>query len=171
VHEIPKGEDVAFRPVCVDTATWGGVVDLSKLTTSDKVIGVSALALLIMSFLPWFGYAKEFSDDGWHFPVFGVVPLLLGLAMLAGVVTAVFVTKRRDLPLSWAAANLIAGSAAALLIFWKVLIGDHSNIVIGTIDLSRKFGIYLSLLAAVGLAVGGLLKTRECRANRRSLGT
>ncbi len=146
-------------------------MDLSKLTTSDKVIGVSAVALLVMSFLPWFGYAKEFSDDGWHFPVFGVIPLLLGLAMLAGVIIAVFVTKLRDLPLSWAAANLIAGSVAALLILCKVLIGDQSNIVIGTIDLSRKFGIYLSLLAAVGLAVGGVLKTRECKAARRSFDT
>ncbi|MGO9873860.1 MAG: hypothetical protein ACLPVY_08670 [Acidimicrobiia bacterium] len=144
-------------------------MDLTKLTTSDKVIGVSAVALLVMSFLPWFAYAKEFSDDGWHFPVFGVIPLLLGLAMFAGVITAVFVTKLRDLPLSWAAANLVAGSVAALLILCKVLIGDRSNIVIGTIDLSRKSGIYLSLLAAVGLAVGGLLKTRECRAERRTL--
>lgn len=144
-------------------------MDLTKLTTSDKVIGVSAVALLVMSFLPWFGYAKEFSDDGWHFPVFGVIPLLLGLAMLAGVITAVFVTKLRDLPVSWAAANFIAGAVAALLVLSKVLIGDRSNIVIGTITLSRKFGIYCSLLAAVGLAVGGLLKTRERKAVRSSL--
>jgi hypothetical protein len=136
-------------------------VDRSRPTTSDRVIGSSAVALFVCSFLPWFGYAKEFSRDGWHYILFGIVPLFIGMAMLAAVIVSRFTARRSGLRVKLARAYLIAGCLAPLLILLKLLTGDKVNVVIRSISLDREFGLYLAFLFALGLTVGGILKSKE----------
>jgi hypothetical protein len=136
-------------------------VDLSKLTTSDKVIAGSAIALLIFSFTPWYGKYGG-SRNGWDYFLFGIIPVLLGIAMAVIVfLQRMSDTKLPDLPITWAQAMMAAGGLAALLILLKLLIGDDISGFGGSLDLDRKYGIFLSFLSAVGLAVGGFLKTKE----------
>lgn len=133
-------------------------MDLNKLTTSDKVIAGSAIALLIFSFLPWLGLEGG-SNNGWDYFLTGVLPVLLGLVMLAQVaITALSPeTKLPDLPVTWGQVHLGAGVAAAVLVVLRLLMGDD---IMG-FDLDRKVGIFLATLAAIGLAVGGFLKFQE----------
>ncbi|MGE3620382.1 MAG: hypothetical protein AB7L84_07965 [Acidimicrobiia bacterium] len=139
-------------------------MDLSKLTTSDKVIAAGGILLFIFSFFPW--YAVEgFSDanrTGWDYFLFGTLPTLIGLVMLAVVAIKAFSpqTKLPDLPIGWGQTLFIAGVVAAVLVVLKVLIGDD---VLG-VDLERKFGLFLAALAAIALAVGGFLKWQEEKA-------
>jgi hypothetical protein len=138
-------------------------VDLNKLSTSDKVIAGSAIALLIFSFLPWFGFDGESAGNGWDFFLWGIIPVLLGLVMLAQVAITAFSpeTKLPDLPITWGQVHLGAGILAAVLVVLKLLIG-HSESAFGfTVDFDRQYGLFLSALAAVGLAVGGFLKFQE----------
>jgi hypothetical protein len=134
-------------------------VDLSKLSTSDKVVAGSGLALFIFSFFPWYGVdGFDGGRNGWDYFLFGIIPVLLGLAMVAVVAIKAFSdTELPDLPISWGQAMLIAGALAAVLVVLKLLIGDD---VLG-FDLDRKFGLILSALSAIGLAVGGYLKFQE----------
>jgi hypothetical protein len=142
-------------------------VDLNKLTQSEKVIGGSAVALLLFSFFPWYGKFGG-SRNGWDYFLFGVIPVFLGIIMAAQIAISRFTeTKLPDPPLAWGQIHLIAGSLAAVLVLLKLLIGDKvgGGSVLGTsipsITLDRKFGIFLALLAAIGLAAGGFLKSRE----------
>jgi hypothetical protein len=142
-------------------------VDLNKLTQGEKVIGGSAIALFIFSFLPWFGKFSG-SRNGWDYFLFGVIPVFLAIIMAAQIAISRFTeTKLPDLPLTWGQVHLIAGSLAAVLILLKLLIGDSvgGGSVLGThipsITLDRKYGIYLSFLAAIALAAGGYIKSRE----------
>lgn len=135
-------------------------MDLNKLTTSDKVIAGSAIALLIFSFLPWFTVDIGFgvgsvSANGWEWFLWGILPVLLGLVMLAQVAITVFSpeTKLPDLPVTWGQVHLGAGAIAAVLVVLKLLIGEDFA--------DRDFGIFLAAIAAVGLAVGGFLKFQE----------
>jgi hypothetical protein len=136
-------------------------VDLNKLTQSEKVIGGSATAFFIFSFLPWFGKFSG-SRNGWDYFLFGVIPVLLAIVMAAQIAIARFSeTKLPDPPLPWGQIHLIAGCLAAALVLLKLLIGDSVSGLGITIDLDRKYGIYLALLAAIGLAAGGFLKSKE----------
>lgn len=134
-------------------------MDLSKLSTSDKVVAGSGLALFIFSFFPWYGVdGFDGGRNGWDYFLFGIIPVILGLAMVAVVALKAFSdTDLPDLPIPWGQAMLIAGGVAAILVVLKLLIGDD---VLG-FDLDRKFGLFLSALSAIGLAVGGYLKSQE----------
>jgi hypothetical protein len=136
-------------------------VDINKLTQGEKVIAGSAIALFVFSFLPWYGITflgHSASRNGWDYFLFGTIPVLLAIAMVAVIAISRFSeTQLPDPPLPWGQIHLIAGGIAAVLVLLKLLIGDS----VATINLDRKFGIYLSLLAAIGLAAGGYLKSRE----------
>jgi hypothetical protein len=141
-------------------------VDLNKLTQSEKVIGGSAVAFLIFSFLPWYG-KNSYNRSGWSYFLFGIIPVLLAIVMAVQIGLARFTdTKLPNPPLPWGQIHLIAGALAGVLVLLKLIIGDKYHIgVTGlgglSVDLDRKFGIFLAFLAAIGLAAGGYLKSRE----------
>jgi len=141
-------------------------VDLNKLTTGDKVIGISAVALLIFSFLPWYGkdfgngvIHASYSRNGWSYFFFGVIPILLVVALVVLIGLQRFSdVQLPDLPISWEQAYAIAAGIAGVLILLKLLIGDKVG---GLVDLDRKYGLFLAVLAAIGLVVGGFLNMKE----------
>ena len=139
----------------------------SKLTTSDRLIGASAIALVICASLPWFGFEKEFSQHGWNYPVWGVLPAVLGMAMLAFVIIGLM-THRKPAAGAAAAIVAVAGVVAPLLIVGKLVIGGKVHSIVGSVSLQPKFGIYLALAAAVGLAIGGVLLARETNVAHRA---
>jgi hypothetical protein len=140
-------------------------LDLSKLKTTDWVIVASAIVLFIASFLDWFSIDTQFgtaAGNGWDVGFFWAgIPVLIGLAMLAVVAIRAFSPETRlpDLPIGWGQALFIAGLIPAFIVVLKLLIG-HEEL---GFDFDRNFGIYLAAIAAVGLAVGGLLKWQEER--------
>lgn len=141
-------------------------MDMSKLSTSDKVLAGSGIALFIFSFFPWFGVnGYGGGRNGWDYFFFGIIPVLLGVAITAVVLLPLFMEnfKLPELPIPLGLALLIAGGVAALLVVLKVIIGDSVAIGfgVGDINLDRKFGLFLSALAAIGLAAGGYLKFQE----------
>lgn len=138
-------------------------MDLSKLSLGDKVIAGSGLALLIFSFFPWFEYSfggfGSIEQNGWDFFFTGIIPVLLGLVMIAWVVA----TKLADIalpemPVPQGLLMLGMGGAAALLVVLRLLMGGDDA---GSDVLERTIGIFLATLAALGLAGGGFLKFQE----------
>ncbi|MDQ6697095.1 MAG: hypothetical protein M3Z46_06515 [Actinomycetota bacterium] len=141
-------------------------MDLSKLTLSDRIIAGSGIALLIFSFFPWYGasvtigtFSASKDYSGWHYFLFGIIPVLLALILVAYVAITRFGTNVSlpELPIPWGLAVLIVGGLAGFLVLLKLLIGDS----VSGFDLDRKFGIFLATLAALGLAGGAFLKFRE----------
>jgi hypothetical protein len=142
-------------------------VDLNKLTQGERVIAGSAVAFLLFTFLPWYGKGTG-SRNGWDYFLFGVIPLLLAVVMVAQIFISRFTdTKLPDPPLPWGQIHLIVGCLAAFLVFLRLVIGDSvgGGTILGaripSIDLDRKYGIFLAFLASLGLAAGGYLKSRE----------
>jgi hypothetical protein len=145
-------------------------VDLNKLTTSDKVIGGSAIALFIFSFFPWYEFSIDVGElgsasatrNGWHYFLFGVIPVLLAIAIVVIIALQRFTTvELPDLPVTWAQIFLGAAGLAALLILLRLAITDKVGGLGFHLDGSRKFGLFLSLLAAIGLVVGAYMKMQE----------
>jgi hypothetical protein len=139
---------------------------VDKLTTSDKVILGGAVAYLIFMFLPWYGI-EDISDagnTGWDYFLGGIIPLILIVVMAAQVVISRFSpdTKLPDPPVPWGQVHLIAGIAAAVIVLLRTIIGSDVDVpFVGDFSLDRKIGLFLALLAAIVVAVGGYLKSQE----------
>jgi hypothetical protein len=134
-------------------------VDLNKLSTGDKVIGGSGIALFIFSFFPWFGVDTPigtYSENGWS-TVFSLLAILIGVAMVVVVALPAFGVELPELGMPWSQILFIAGIVAAALCLLQLLIGNSTS----GFDLDRKIGVFLGLLAAIGLAAGGFLRKQE----------
>ena len=151
-------------------------MDLSKLSTSDKLIAGSGIILFIAAFLPWFTLSIEGNEfiggasadaNGWDVGfLWAGVPALLGLAA-AGIILATKLGTATvpDLPVTWGQAFLGAGALSALLVVLKLIIGEDD--VIG-ISVDRDWGLFVATIAALAFAAGGYLKLQEERGGTRS---
>ena len=135
-------------------------MDLSKLTTSDRIIAGSGIVLFISSFLTWFKVEGTIIGDikasGWDVGfLWAGLPALIGL-LAAGVVLATKMGSMEmpNLQMSTGKIMLIAGAISAALVVLKLLIGEDE-------PWDRSFGIFLATIAALGLLAGGYLAFQE----------
>jgi hypothetical protein len=153
---------------------------LRKLNTADRVVVVSTIVLIVSPWLDWFkatypgGLVGGSSTiNGWDVSereFWVIIPFLLAVVSLAVVlIRAVF--RRIELPplpIGYGQAVFFAGLAAAGLVLMKVLIGEEVRafIVQGSLidaDVSRSYGIFIALLAAIGFAAGGYMMWKDER--------
>jgi len=133
-------------------------VDINKLSMPEKVIAASGILLFIASFLTWFeaeiGDFVAVSWNGWNVPfLVGPLPVLLGLVMLAHVIISNFAEGVKLPELPWAKVHMVAGIAAGALLVLKLLVGED--------PLDRSFGLFIAVIAGIGLAAGGFLYNKE----------
>jgi hypothetical protein len=136
-------------------------VDLNKLSTADKVIGASAILFLLALFMPWYGLAGG-SNNGWDYFLTGILPLLIAAAMVAVIAIQRFTTTELPRPpIPWSQIHLIAGAVIVVLLLLRVLITSDVEVLGESFDLDREYGLWIALIAAIGLGVGGYLKNQE----------
>ncbi|MGQ0521833.1 MAG: hypothetical protein ACT4PX_11880 [Actinomycetota bacterium] len=133
-------------------------MDLNKLTQGEKVVGAAGVALLVdLLFLPWHSIdlgilsvtrsAVESPNGFW-----GILALLVTIAMVAAVVVTRFTTTRLpDLPVPLGQAMWIAGIAVAGLLLLKLVAETDA----------LGFGAWFGLLLGGAVAYGGYLMRRE----------
>jgi hypothetical protein len=138
-------------------------VDLNKLTRTEQIICGSAVVLLLASFMPWYSKFGG-SRNGWDYFFWGVIPVLIGLVMLAHIVITKLADNVTVPDLPWPMVHLVGGIVAAALVVLKLLIGDEVSALGLSVDLDRSFGLFLATLAALGLAYGGYSYNRETTA-------
>jgi hypothetical protein len=149
---------------------------LRKLNTADRVVVVSTIVLIVSPWLDWFEatfpgglVSGTATINGWDVEerlFWVVIPFVLAVLSLAAVVIRAGFRRIElpALPIGYGQAIFFAGVASAGLVLMKVLLGESVRaLVVGTtviedIDVSRSYGIFVALLAAVGFAVGGYLK-------------
>lgn len=154
-------------------------MDDKKLGLPEIVGIASVVVFFLATFLPWFSVSVsgdtsgvlggvDFpSANGWDAGfLWAGFPFLLGLAMLALMLLPKLApdVALPDLP---PFVPLALGGTAVVLVLLKVLIGADVNgagaaEAFGvSIDVSRSFGIFVALLAAIGMAAAGFLKMQE----------
>jgi hypothetical protein len=145
-------------------------MDLNKLTMGDRVIAISGIVLFIFSFFDWLGYEAKGTLSGldlgagnaWDFTLLWLA-VLLGIAMVVLVALKAFDVKLPDLGgTSWGLVLLIMGATAFAFVLIKLIVGPNvPDLAEDAVDGTRKFGIFVGLLATAGLAVGGYLRFQE----------
>jgi hypothetical protein len=144
-------------------------MDLRRLRPGEYVMTAAAAALVVSLFLPWFGLAACISSEGvtacspvqqaltaWE--AFSVVDVVL-VACAAVALLAVFLQATQQtpaLPIVSSVAAVWAGLVAVVLVAIKVI--DGSDV---------RYGAWIGLAAAVGLAAGSWWAMRDERPGLR----
>jgi hypothetical protein len=126
----------------------------------ERITWISALVLLLSSFMDWYtgsGVGVQLSVIGWHTGVLGKLVFFVGLAVL------VLVTLRELgfelLPATVPESLLVLALGALALIFVLIRVISIPDSVLPADG--RGIGLWISLLAALGVVLGGLLRAAE----------
>jgi len=138
-------------------------LDANRLSQGQMVAAISAVALFIISFLPWFGVSGSVTVGGttiggsqsfslWEAE--NPLDIYLLIVILVALVPAVaaFAGGGGDAPLAPFATCILA-SVGTLMILYQVF--DTPG------DSDRKVGLFLGLIACAGIAIGGYLSMQE----------
>jgi hypothetical protein len=142
-------------------------MDLNKLTPGDQIIGVSGIVLFIVSFFNWLGFnfsarsiiSISASASAWHFTL-TLLAVLLGLVLLIYVVLKALGVEIPGKFGSVTVAQIVLGIAAVAFLFVliKVIVGPNAGVTLPAgITKSRKVGIFIGLIATIGLVAGAFL--------------
>jgi hypothetical protein len=131
-------------------------MDFRRLRHGELLALVGAVALLIVSFLPWYRAAGGGTDDAWS--VFGVLTALMTLAALAGFWLAFVTATERSpsLPIAatiWGTLLSFIGVVAAI-----VRLLDAPSATAGT-----RIGPWLALVCTAAILVGCWVAMRDER--------
>ena len=136
-------------------------MDKVKLSTANIVILASGAVILIASFLPFYKASSgSASVNAWSSGNFliATLPALLGVLMGVEVALVAFASgvklPERLLGLSWTQVHLVFGFQAAIMMLAFLIRSTGYGA-------SRGIGLYLMLLAAIGLLVGAVLRMQE----------
>jgi hypothetical protein len=143
---------------------------MDRLALGEKIAGASALLLFGFMFLDWFGLEEPLS--GTPLPTIGnsawdtlnFISIVLTVAILAALSRIALRLSNSIaepiVPVSLIVAGL--GAVSFLLIGFRILDPPEAIDIPGVaVDTTREIGVFLGLVAAAGIAVGGYLAWRE----------
>ncbi len=125
----------------------------------DRITWVAGLVLALSSFMGWYagsGVGVRLAVIGWHTGVLGKLVFFLGLAVLALVALR---EAGFELPPTIPESLVVVALGALALIFVLIRLISIPDAVLPADG--RGIGIFISLLAALGVVLGGLLRAAE----------
>jgi hypothetical protein len=138
-------------------------LDANRLSQGQLVAAVAAIALFIISFLPWFSLDTVLTVGGGGSKNFNLWeaenPLdiyLLIVILVALVPAALSLMGDGGGTPTAATATMLLGGVGTLLIFYQLF--DHGFF---EGNFSIKIGLILGLIAAAGITAGGYLQLQE----------
>lgn len=144
-------------------------MDTSRISFGEMVAGASGVALFIFMFFPWYGIDFEGfggveggSGNAWEFFSFIDILLFLVVVLAVGMAAARAAgAMPANLPAPAGTIVAAAGALAVLLILFRLISAPDPEITGDAVDLSRKIGIFLGLIAAAGITFGGYTASNE----------
>jgi hypothetical protein len=150
-------------------------MDFAVLNRGEKIAGVAGILLILIMFIfDWFGLkftagvggfgvSAEGGRNAWG--SYGFTDIVLFITALAAIALAVMAASDSDVGLPVALSAIVAALGILSLILVVISIispPDFGVNVSGTgIDHERKIGVWLGLLAVIGVTAGGFLAMQE----------
>lgn len=146
---------------------------LDRLSTGEKIAGVSAILLFVFMFFDWFGvevsgvagFSGSFGGVGGNaWDTLDFIPIILVITIIAALVMVGLrladSVAEPVVPMSVVVAVL--GAISVLLVLYRIIDPPGVGEVPGVeVDVTRKLGVFLGLLAAGGIAFGGYRTMQE----------
>jgi hypothetical protein len=146
-------------------------MDFTRLTQGEKIAGVSGVALILIMFLfSWYAVeavGESVPDSGANaWQAFSFIDIVLFITVAAAIGLALISASQTEVGLPVAASALVAGLGivSAILIFYRIIDTPGDLGLAGEafdIEVVRKIGVWLGLIAAIGVAYGGWRAMQE----------
>jgi hypothetical protein len=131
-------------------------MDVSRVSRNDWIIGGGFVLMFIGTVTPWYGAKFSFIDytvNGWHGSYLGWLTFLLCLMAAAVVLRHLVPDLAVALPVPDAVIAVACGGVSALIVFIRILAKPDGA--------GLRWGIFVSLVGALVVAVAGFLKYGE----------
>jgi hypothetical protein len=147
-------QDDPLAPADPRRAASGGI-----WAAGDRLIWLGALVLALSTFMDWYagsGVGVKLAVIGWHTGILGKLVFFIGLAVLAIVALR---EAGIELPPSTPESLVVLalGSVATVFVLIRVISIPDSVLPAD----GRGIGLWISLVAALGVIAGGLLRAAE----------
>lgn len=135
---------------------------MDRFKKSDWVVGIGAIILFVSVFLEWFkvsggagvpGFSLKIGISGWDASKLTILIFLFALAAIAIVVLSVADVDLSAIPVPMSVIVMALGGVSLLIVILRIII--HQT------GLGISYGIFVSLVAAAAVLVGGFLMQRE----------
>ncbi len=151
-------------------------MDFDRLTLGEKIAGASGIALILIMFIfKWFGVEVNgggltFEGESRNaFGAYGFIDVVLLVTALSAVALALIGASEGEVGLPVAMSAIVAGLGvlSVVLIIISIISPPEWSVAgvdIGDVpgaDVTRKIGVWLGLLAAIGVAYGGWRAMQE----------
>ena len=143
--------------------------DTTRIRFGELIAAGAGLLLIISLFFEWYTVdIKGFGGDiptitGWKALGFiDILLFLIGAIAIAVAVLRAMNVMPRNLPAAPSFIVLVLGALAVLLVLFRILsIPDEGVGALPGIDTGRGFGVFVALIAAAGVTLGGWLTWNE----------
>src|SRR3954453_3514492 len=144
-------------------------MDFAILNRGERIAGVAGVLLILIMFIfDWFG-PKGATDLGgtnaWQ--SYGITDIILFITALVAVALAVTAASSGELGLPVALSAIVTGLGIISVVLVAISIVSTPDYDVpsvlggGEIDTSVKIGVFLGLIAAIGVTAGGWLAMQE----------
>lgn len=138
-------------------------MDFARVSFGETIAAVSGFLLILFMFLPWFGVDLGFQTvnaNFWEVSGFlDIVLFLVGVIAIGAAVAQAAGAMPANLPAPAGMIVLAAGALAVLIVVFRLLVPPDGGV--DDLDLGRKIGIFLGLIAAAGVTFGGYTAMNE----------
>jgi hypothetical protein len=150
--EVEPGRPVAPARVAPQPRPAGGI-----WTSGERIAWVAGLVLMLSSFMSWYAGSSiegpTLAVIGWHTGTIGKLVFFIGLALVAlAVMRVVGIELPPSIPEGLV--TIALGALATILVLIRLI--SIPDTFAGTSG--RAIGIWIALLSAVAVIVGGLLR-------------
>jgi hypothetical protein len=146
--------------------------DTTRVRLGDLVAAISGVILFLSLFLHWYsvsvkvaGFSESKGFSGWTVLSFIDILLFIIAVVVVGIAVARMAGAIPRMAVSPGLLVLGLGVLATLLVLYRIIDipGDTSSLDAGglNVDLSRSIGIFIALLASLGVAAGGWITWNE----------
>ncbi|MGH2924779.1 MAG: hypothetical protein ACRDK1_02275 [Solirubrobacterales bacterium] len=150
-------------------------MDFTRLSQGEKIAGVSGILLILFMFVfKWFGLkfaggagafavSIEGSRNAWG--SYGFTDIVLFITALAAIGLALLAASEGEIGLPVALSAIVAGLGilSVILIVISIISPPDlgANVSGASISHTRKIGVFLGLISAAAVAVGGYMAMQE----------
>lgn len=138
---------------------YGGGAPEGIWAAGDRITWIAGLILALSTFMDWYagsGVGVQLAVIGWHTGVLGKLVFFVGLAIVAVVALRAW---GFDLPASLPESVLVLGLGILGTVFVLIRVIYIPDAVLPANG--RGIGLWISLVAALGVIAGGLLRAAE----------
>jgi hypothetical protein len=132
-----------------------------RLSRGELIAGIAGLVLILTMFIfAWYGL-EGFSGDAFD-ALDDWVNIILVFTAFSAMSLALFGSDmaRAEVPLS-VVTTVLGGLSAIVILIYIISPPSIGFGSLGSVDLDTKFGVWLGLISAIAIAVGGWLTMQE----------